>query len=569
MKAKFMMSQNYVLVNIDELTDKILNTAYENKADYILVMKKRVMLGFIITSNGFNRVDFKKMIRYDFIEVNLEEEVNRLFYSDNSFFLVKNDQGDIVGFIGEKEILGFLKEECRSLSEMYNIEKAIFDNAFDGLYITDEKGFTMGVNKAYLNLTGLNKEDLIGFHMTDLIGKNFFSESASLKVINDKKAVTIMDTFENGRKCLVTSNPVFDLDGNLIRVVSNVRDMSILIELQNKIRESEKLNKKYINEIERLSNAFLDRTTIIGNNKLLIEMMDMIDKISDTDANVLLYGETGTGKELVSQKIHELSNRKNGPFVKINCAAIPENLLESELFGYDRGAFTGAYTNRAGKFEEANSGTILLDEIEEISFNLQSKLLRVIQEKEIVHLGANKTIQTDARVIASTNVNLLELVKKGRFRSDLYHRLNVIPINIPPLRERKDDIELLLQYFVDLYNKKYQKNKSFKKEAIYLLTSYQWPGNVRELKNLVERLVIIVNGDTIEEEHIISSLSYSAEKLYDNSDSVKYDLSEAIEKIERIYLKKAINTFGTTRKAANALGISQPTFVRKYGNYFK
>lgn len=247
-----------------------------------------------------------------------------------------------------------------------------------------------------------------------------------------------------------------------------------------------------------LSADDIDRYGIIGSSDRMIEIFDTIKRVAPTTTTILITGETGTGKELIARAIHRNSPRKNNPFIKINCAAIPENLMESELFGYEKGAFTGAATKKQGRFELAHKGTLFLDEVGELPKDMQVKLLRVIQEQEFERVGGLHTIKVDVRLITATNRNLFEDVKDGRFREDLYYRLNVIPAHLPPLRERREDIPVLLEFFVEKFNKKLNRSvKVIDEKVTNLLRQYAWPGNIRELENLVERMILMAGGDTI------------------------------------------------------------------------
>lgn len=288
--------------------------------------------------------------------------------------------------------------------------------------------------------------------------------------------------------------------------------------------------------------------------------------MANTDITVLITGETGCGKEVFSTELHHKSNRKNLPYVKVNCAALPENLIESELFGYEKGAFTGALNKeKLGMFEVANGGTILLDEIGEMPLNLQSKLLRVLQEKEIMRIGGTKSIKLDVRVIAATNQDLSELIKQGKFREDLFYRLNVVPLKIPPLRERKDDIAILAYRFLEKFNIKYSKAKSFGSTAIKALESYSWPGNVRELENSIERLVVIDDNSYITNNDIINILG--KDKISLSQVNTNLTLKEAVSVFEKELIENALKKLGSTYKAARALGVTQPTVFRKAKAY--
>jgi DNA-binding NtrC family response regulator len=310
------------------------------------------------------------------------------------------------------------------------------------------------------------------------------------------------------------------------------------IELINDLVEKNRILNDAYSEIEALKNQLLeeniqlknevstnhDFSEIVGKSKILKNTLTLISKIAKSDSTVLITGETGTGKELFANAIHQLSERKNSIFIKINCAAIPETLIESELFGYEKGAFTGANSSKFGKFEMANGGTIFLDEIGELPLLLQSKLLRVIQEKEVERLGSNKPVKIDVRVIAATNRNLEDEVKKGHFRSDLYYRLNVIPVNVPPLRERKEDIPLLINYFIEKLNRKTQKTiNSISPTDLKQLMEYNWPGNIRELENIIERSHILSSGAKLKVEF---SFSATTNGYTDNDAIISLDENE-------------------------------------------
>ena len=309
------------------------------------------------------------------------------------------------------------------------------------------------------------------------------------------------------------------------------------------------------------------KSQLLGNSKSIIDIRTMIEKLAPTDATVLIIGESGCGKEIVAKELHNLSSRNNSNYMKINCAAIPDNLLESELFGYEKGAFTGAnLKNKQGMFELTSDGTLLLDEIGEMPLNLQSKLLRVLQEKEYMRLGGQQSIKVNTRIIAASNRDLLKMVAQGHFRMDLYYRLNVVPIYVPPLRERKEDISLLSNHFLEYFNSKYSKSKFFTDDGIILLENRQWLGNVRELMNSIERLVIICNADQLDAA-ILKTLITSPEEAFipevENSNSLEKMVSDFEKKI----IENAIQTHKTTYKAAESLDINQSTLYRKAKKY--
>ena len=309
---------------------------------------------------------------------------------------------------------------------------------------------------------------------------------------------------------------------------------------------------------------------IISTSRRLEEALNLAGRVAQSQATVLILGESGTGKELIARAIHYSSPRADKPFVKVNCATLPENLLESELFGHEKGAFTGAAARRVGRFEQADQGSIFLDEIGDLSPSLQMKLLRVLQEKEFERVGSNQTIKSDVRVIAATNRNLEESIKKGAFREDLYYRLNVVTISLPPLRERKEDIPLLVEHFLEKYNRENKKAvTSLSKEAKDLLLQYDYPGNVRELENFIERAVVLCRGDTLTVQDLPLNLRQSKAEAALGGARGGRNLPEALEEIERQWIVRALERSGGVQtKAAEELGISERVLrykMKKYG----
>ncbi len=324
--------------------------------------------------------------------------------------------------------------------------------------------------------------------------------------------------------------------------------LGLFFKLREKLEEE---RKQWEEEKKILTRELQEKYSlhgILGKSKAIRDLIELIEKVAKTDSTVLILGESGTGKSLVAKTIHYESKRREAPFITVNCASIPENLLEAELFGYEKGAFTGAYSSKKGKFELANGGTIFLDEIGDMPLSLQAKLLRVLQDKEIEPLGSEKTVKVDVRIIAATNRDLKKLVEEGKFREDLYYRLNVIPIYIPPLRERKEDVPLLIEYYLEEFNRKYGKRVRITKRAMKLLLEYDWPGNVRELANLMERLVIL-NDEEVRED---SLPAYMRSVTRDHEAG---DLPSLIEKTEREKIIEALEKTGYVKsRAAKLLG---------------
>lgn len=446
---------------------------------------------------------------------------------------------------------------------------AIIEHSFDGIYITDGKANTIKVNQAYETITGLHREDMIGKNMQQLEKDHVISVSGSLTAIREKRVVTLQQEFKTGKKAVITSSPIYGQDGKIIMVVTNVRDLTEIYHLKEEVGRREQEEEKLLQKLQHVQgNLFGNR--MVAQDKNTLDALFWADKVSGLDATVMLLGETGVGKEEFARYIYQNSKRKDGSFIKVNCGAIPANLLESELFGYEKGAFTGASKNgKIGLFELADKGTIFLDEIGELPLDMQVKFLRVVQEQEVERIGGNRPVKIDVRIVAATNRNLEEMVKQKSFREDLFYRLMVFPIHIPPLRERKKDIEPLAQLFLSKLNKKYGFSKVFSFEALELLKEYQWPGNIRELKNLVERAVIISSENLIGPESIpvdIGERRLQIKGPEKEKDSC-IDLKSELHRIELQYMERAYKTYGNVRDAAASLGMTPPTFVRKRKQY--
>ncbi|MCR4442884.1 MAG: sigma 54-interacting transcriptional regulator [Peptococcaceae bacterium] len=454
------------------------------------------------------------------------------------------------------KLLEQLDQELHVIEELNRELDGIVETSYDGLCITDGKGIIIKANKAFLHLYGL-PENIKGTYAGELEERKLAYPSVTVLVIKEKRPVTIVQKIHTGRNLLVTGTPVFDENGRLSRVLINSRDFE----------ELEKVKNKFENNLRQMESAGKNYGTdsVIAYSLSMARVLETCRKIAKVDSTVLLSGESGVGKDIIARYIHSISNRKDGPWVKVNCGSIPESLIESELFGYEAGAFTGAKREgKVGMFELAHGGTIFLDEIGELPYNLQVKLLQVLQEKRVVRLGGTRPVEIDVRIIAASNRNLEEMVAKEKFRQDLYYRLNVVPIAIPPLRSRRDDINPLVHHFLKLYNTKYGVNKRMSGSAIQLLNGYSWPGNIRELSNLIERLVVTVDQDLIDENSLPSYLKdeavlHSAEGLP--------RLADALEMLEKEILVKANQVYGNSYKIAEALGINQSTVVRKLKKY--
>lgn len=459
------------------------------------------------------------------------------------------------------------EEKKLKLQEALQKEKeleAILENSHDGIWIMDGAGITLGVSKSWEDFSGIARERMIGRSVYEIVTQGYYTDSAAIHVIEQRKPVTIMYETKTGRKALVTATPVFSENGSIWRIISNVRDITELDRYRNELEES----KRYKEEVKLLRKLQFESGGIVVRSKPMRDVFKLAAQTAGSDATVLILGESGVGKDVVAKYIHKTSNREKGPYIRVNCGAIPESLMESELFGYEEGSFTGARKKgKPGMFELAHGGTLFLDEVGEIPLQMQAKLLHALQDLKVMRVGGMKPIDVDIRVIAATNQDLKAMVERGEFRKDLFYRLNVIPILIPPLKERSDDIIPLVLEFLKKCNDKYNMQKSFSSSALECFVNYKWPGNVRELQNVIERLVLTCSVNIIDSHQLPSFLKenpYLANFHFSGSGSLK----EARENLEKSMVSWALDNFGSTRKAAAALGVAQPTVVRmaqKYG----
>ncbi|MEL7565980.1 MAG: sigma 54-interacting transcriptional regulator [Dehalobacterium sp.] len=428
------------------------------------------------------------------------------------------------------------------------------------IFLTSGEGVILYLNPASEKLCGIKASDVLGRHISKLVEEKTISASISLKVIKSKKKVNILQKVKSGKTLLTTGVPLFDKEGKLTRVLTTSQDANEINKLIEKI-ENELIKKD--KQFTALREGMFAQQDFVFNSNKMKEIKKMINNISFTDLTVLIYGESGVGKEVVAKIIHNMSPRNCFSFVKINCGVIPENLLESELFGYEAGAFTGANKNgKVGKIELAQNGTLFLDEIGELPLLLQVKLLDFLQDREIIRVGGTKKIKVDTRIIAATNRNLEQMVQEGRFRQDLYYRLHVFPIKVPPLRERKEDIPALADLFLDKFNNRYQMNKKFAPEIFNSLTTYDWPGNVRELEHVVERAAVTGNSDEIISEKTFKFTGNLPIKKAQVICTELMPLKEARRILETQLVQQAYDLHHSTYKAAKVLKVDQSTVVR-------
>ncbi|WP_251025038.1 MULTISPECIES: sigma-54-dependent Fis family transcriptional regulator [unclassified Bacillus (in: firmicutes)] len=483
------------------------------------------------------------------------------------FLLMEQMDADNFLYIGrETEFLDDLLIDAHETDKLNRALDAIIENSYDGIYITDQDGITLYTNSAIERITGIPKEYYIGKSVDQLIKRGILNTSVTHKVVKLRRTVSVVQDNFAGKETLITGSPVFNAEGDIEQVVTNIRDLSDLNELMHELTKANELNNQYKQEIEKLRKITSKDGVVFVSDKMKM-IYEIAERISDIDATVLILGETGVGKDVLARNIYNRSIRsKKGDFIKINCGAIPADLLESELFGYEGGAFTGAnQKGKPGMFELAESGILFLDEVGELPLQLQVKLLRALQEREIQRIGGTKPKKIDVRIIAATNRNLSEMVKSGDFREDLFYRLNVIPITIPPLRERREDILALTDLFLTKANEQYKFSKEIDSRLKEYFYQHDWPGNVRELINIVERLVVLTDNRILS----INDLpeEYQPENRNQPNLNATLTLKEAVEKAEKEILTKAAQTYQTTYEIAEALESSQATIVRKLKKY--
>ena len=446
--------------------------------------------------------------------------------------------------------------------------KSMLTHSSDAFLVSDPKGKILYVNSAIERVTGINVKTHLGRNLRDLLKEGLINHSATLESLKKQKTVTLEVKTIAGKYLLNTASPILDSSGRLEGAVCNIRNQKIYSsqperELNFKLYEMYSLEPGFPYKLVSIDGGAYE---IVVNSDNMTSLIELAVQIGQVDSTVIIYGETGVGKELIARLIHDRSPRaRRGAFVKVNCAAFPHNLIESELFGYEEGAFTGALKGgKAGYFEIADKGTLFLDEIAELPMDLQAKLLGVLQDRQVFRIGATSPKELDIRIIAATNRDLGKMVEEGRFREDLYYRLNVIPLEVPPLRERIKDISALFHYFSSKLKKRYALEKEISSKVVESLTRYSWPGNVRELFNMVERLLITVPQKTITLEHLsnihLKASAFQPPFVVNNSIG---PLKEMVSKFEIAVVKKALEQCSSPCEAAEMLGISLSSLHRR------
>jgi transcriptional regulator with PAS, ATPase and Fis domain len=483
---------------------------------------------------------------------------------------ILNYENEVDGIIIVAQDLPMVEEMAMEIEYIKDLNKdlhAILSSIYDEILVVNNKGELIRFSENIIqDFWKVDLKELIGKNILEFEDQGLFTPSVTRLVLEKGKKVSVVQETKSGRKILAVGNPVFNENHELDRIIIASRDITETTRLKSELQEIRKITEQYKKELDDFKSKDRFLKKLIYCSPKMEKIINQAKKIADFSSTVLLYGESGVGKEVIAQAIHQLGRRSTKPFLKLNCGAIPENLLESELFGYAKGAFTGADKNgKEGYFKQADGGILFLDEIGEMPIHLQVKLLRVLQEQEVIPIGSTTPIKVNVQIIAATNKKLEKMVEEGTFREDLFYRLNVIPIHIPPLRERTEDISLLAFHFLQQLNEKYERNYHLTPDAINVLEFYPWPGNVRELQNIVERLVVTADHAAIDAEFVSQFLSigYENKKMKPVITRV-IPLQEAIDHVEEQLIVMAMNQYKTTTKAAKALGISQSSVSRKY-----
>lgn len=449
--------------------------------------------------------------------------------------------------------------------------KKILDNSHDEIYVTDAEGTVIYVNNACEKHYGVKQSDIIGKSSKEIGERKYWSPRVSPLVFKKNQSITLEQKTCLGKTLLTTATPIFDENGNIEFIIENSRDITETDGIKHELEMSKQLLKRYKLEVEELRKKEIETPGFVCYSKKMRNILELAQRIARINSTVLLLGESGTGKGVLAKFIHKNSSQSDGPFIAINCAAIPSELMEAELFGYSGGSFTGASEKgKIGLIELANGGTLFLDEIGEIPLRLQAKLLQALQEKQYFQVGGREEKQVNCRIIAATNSNLQKMVNKGEFREDLFYRINIFEIDIPPLRERTDDIVPLVKFFLNKFNDKYNMSHTITQETLDVLIQYSWPGNVRELENTIERLVVMVQEEVIDVCHLPKTFQFhSKSESLITFTTTHMPLDDAVSEVEKRLVENAYKDLGSSYAVARVLGISQSKasrLIRKYCN---
>ncbi|KQL34772.1 Fis family transcriptional regulator [Bacillus sp. FJAT-25509] len=550
----FVVDKNKVIVNCNDAGLKMIKSTSEK----VINIKAETIFSGEQVDNVF--ATGKTILN----QIQISDDMGVLV--DYSPIFVDNEVEGVVIVVQDLPMVEEMASEIEYVKDLNKDLNAILSSIYDEILVVNRKGELIRYSENIIpGFWNVDLKELLGKSILEFENQGLFTPSVTKLVLEKKKKVSIVQETLNGRKVLAVGNPVFDENMEIERIIIASRDITETSRLKTELKEMKKISEQYKKELEDIKSKDSFVKKLIYCSSKMEQIINQAKKIADFSSTVLLHGESGVGKEVIAQAIHQLGNRSAKPFLKLNCGAIPENLLESELFGYIKGAFTGADQNKDGYFKQADEGVLFLDEIGEMPLHLQVKLLRVLQEQEVIPVGSTKPIKVNVQIIAATNKRLEKMVEERTFREDLYYRLNVIPLNIPPLRERNEDISLLAFHFLQQLNEKYNKSFHLTPDAINVLEFYSWPGNVRELQNIIERLVVSAEDQIINAEDVNQFLpnSYDFNKSKPVINKV-IPLQEAVDYVEEQLIMLAMKQYKTTTKAAQVLGISQSSVSRKY-----
>ena len=482
-------------------------------------------------------------------------------------------KGRIAGAVSVFQELSEIEKISKELDLFKNMKDwldTVIDSSYDGLWICDHEGKVVRINKTAEKLHDVKAEEVVGRNMKDLVVEGLIDKSATLATLETKTSVTMIQYIKGKKKLLVSSSPIVNKNGEITFIVCNDRDIQELDHLRSQLQETQALARVYSSRLAELEMKGVDFSSLIFRSPDMGRVVETAVRVAGVDSTVLLLGESGVGKGMIAKLIHKHSERSKGPFISVDCASIPDSLIESELFGYEKGAFTGAKVEgKPGLFELAHCGTLFLDEIGEIPLSSQSKLLHFLEEHEITRVGGLDPRRINVRIIAASNKDIAEMVSEKHFRKDLYYRLNVIPIHILPLRERKEDIAALIFHFLEKFNSMHHCRKTFSPLVVDAICNYEFPGNVRELANLIERLVVLSEKDHIEIGDLPETMQKEGVPVMPDF-TLSWEnlpLKEALERCERVILERTLQKFGSQRKASKILRIAQASISRKIKRY--
>lgn len=462
-----------------------------------------------------------------------------------------------------------LAHQMRAYEELTRAQDTIIDSSQDGLWICDGDANVLRVNPASERLNGITAAQVVGRNMRDLVAEGFIDRSVTLEVLRTGAPVNMFQA-RSHRKLMLSGVPVRDEAGKIIRVVVSERDVTEIDALHRQIEEHENMRERFRDQMLEMQLEKIESRRVIAKSPCMQKALRQAIKVASVDSTVLVLGESGVGKGLIADLIHKYSSRAEKPLVKINCGAIPESLVEAELFGYEKGAFTGAQAKgKPGYFELADGGILFLDEIAELPLSSQVKLLRFLEDGRVMRVGGTQSLQLDVRILAATHRDLKAMVDAGAFRLDLYYRLSVIPLHVPPLRERTDCILPTLHHYVDLFAERMGVRRRLSRAACDALLAYPWPGNVRELMNLCERLVVMTEAETIDVADLPADVvgKSGGTSPAGGAWPEEFTLEQAIESTERAMLLEARRKHGSQALIAQALGVNQSTVARKLKKY--